>query len=71
MSKTEKASAMLLGNVTINPLKSEHAFRNGKTGEEGDSRLISSFIYFYYYQTLKSSVIIQRMKLQFFVFQKS
>lgn len=59
MSKTEKASAMLLGNVTLNPLKSEHTFRKGKTGEEADSHLISCFIYFYYYQALKSNAIIQ------------
>lgn len=59
---------MLLRNVTINPLKSEHTFRKKNTGEEGDSHLISCFIYFYYYQVLKSSVIIQMMKLQFFVY---
>lgn len=50
---------MLLGNVTLNPLKSEHTFRKGKTGEEADSHLISCFIYFSYYQALKSNAIIQ------------
>lgn len=47
MSEAEKANGVLLGNMRTNPLKNEHTFRNGKTGEEGDrsSHLLLFFLW--------------------------